>query len=43
MAVFNTTDRKNIMDYILSVTEPNEHIIALVAVGSGAFGYIDGF
>lgn len=41
MAVFNITDRKNIMDYILSVTEPNEHITALIAVGSGAFGYID--
>jgi hypothetical protein len=41
MAVFNTTDRKNIMDYIISFTEQNEHIIALIAVGSGSFGYID--
>lgn len=41
MAVFNTTDRKNIMDYIVSVTEQNEHILALIAVGSGSFGYID--
>lgn len=41
MAVFNATDRKNIMDYIVSFTEQNEHIIALIAVGSGSFGYID--
>ena len=41
MAVFNATDRKSIMDYIVSFTEQNEHIIALVAVGSGSFGYID--
>ena len=41
MALFNTTDRKNILDYIVSFTEQNEHIKALVAVGSGAFGYND--
>jgi UTP:GlnB (protein PII) uridylyltransferase len=41
MAKFNMTDRKGIMDYIFSFTEQNEHIMALVAVGSGSFGYID--
>jgi len=41
MAVFNTTDRKNIMDYIVSFTEQNEHIMSLIAVGSGSYGYID--
>jgi predicted nucleotidyltransferase len=41
MAIFNVTDRKNIMDYIVSFTEQNEHIKALIAVGSGSFGYID--
>jgi len=41
MSVFNTTDRKNIMDYIVSFTEQNEHILALIVVGSGSFGYID--
>lgn len=41
MSVFSTTDRKNIMDYIVSFTEKNEHITALIAVGSGSFGYID--
>lgn len=41
MAVFNVIDRKNMMDYIISFTEQNEHIIALIAVGSGSFGYID--
>lgn len=41
MSVFSTTDRKNIMDYIVSFTEQNEHILALIVVGSGSFGYID--
>ena len=41
MPVFNTSLRKNIMDHIISFTEQNEHIMALIAVGSGAFGYID--
>lgn len=41
MAIFNTIDRKDILDYIVSFTEQNEHIMALIAVGSGAFGYID--
>lgn len=41
MALFTPADRKSIMDYIVSFTEQNEHIIALVAVGSGSFGYND--
>jgi len=41
MAIFNIADRKNIMDYIISFAEQSEHIMALVAVGSGSFGYID--
>ena len=41
MALFNTLDRKNIMNYILSFAEQNEHIISLIAVGSGSFGYVD--
>lgn len=41
MALFRATDRKNIMDYIVSFAEQYEHILALVAVGSGSFGYID--
>jgi len=41
MALFTTADRKNVMDEIIAFTEKNEHIMALIAVGSGAFGYID--
>ena len=41
MALFTPADRKSIMDYIVSFTEQNEHIVALVAVGSGSFGYTD--
>ena len=41
MAIFSTADRKNMMDYIIAFTERNEHIMALIAVGSGAFGYND--
>ena len=29
------------MDYIISFTEQNEHIVSLIAVGSGSFGYND--
>ena len=41
MALFSVTYRKSIMDYIISFTEQNEHIVALIAVGSGSFGYND--
>lgn len=41
MALFTVTDRKAVMDYIISFTQKHEHIVALVAVGSGAYGYID--
>lgn len=41
MSLFSMTDRKNIMDYIISFTKDNEHIVALVAVGSGAYGFYD--
>lgn len=41
MPLFSITDRKNVMDYIISFTEQNEHIVALIAVGSGSYGYID--
>ena len=42
MSLFSKTDRKNVMDYIISFTEHNEHIAALVAVGSGSYGFNDG-
>jgi len=29
------------MDYIISVTEQNEHVVALVSVGSGSYGFYD--
>jgi len=29
------------MDYIISITENHEHIVALVAVGSGSYGFYD--
>ena len=41
MSLFSVTDRKNVMDYIISFTEHNEHIVALVAVGSGSYGFYD--
>ena len=41
MAIFNTSNRKIIMDYILSFTEQNEHIMSLIALGSGSIGYIN--
>jgi len=42
MSLFSIKDRKNVMDYIISFTEHNEHIVALVAVGSGSYGFNDG-
>ena len=41
MPLFSVADRKNVMDYIISFTEQNEHIVALVAVGSGSYGFND--
>lgn len=41
MSLFSIADRKNVMDYIISFTEQNEHIVALVAVGSGSYGFYD--
>jgi len=41
MSLFSITERKNVMDYIISFTQHNEHIIALVAVGSGSYGFYD--
>lgn len=41
MPVFSVSDRQNIMDYIISFAKQSEHIMGLIAVGSGAFGYID--
>ena len=41
MSLFSITDRKNVMDYIISFTEHNGHIVALVAVGSGSYGFND--
>lgn len=43
MAVFTEADRKSVLEYIISFAKQNEHIIALVAVGSGAVGYVDQF
>ena len=41
MAMFHEIERRDVMDYIVSVAEENEHIVALITVGSGAFGYTD--
>ncbi|HOB19769.1 MAG TPA: hypothetical protein PK830_05775 [Candidatus Atribacteria bacterium] len=41
MPLFSAADRKNVLDHIVSFTEPNEHIITLVAVGSGSYGFYD--
>ena len=41
MSLFSITDRKNVVDYIISFTEHNEHIVALVAVSSGSYGFYD--
>lgn len=41
MAVFNASERAAIVDNIIEFTKQNEHIIALIAVGSGSYGYID--
>ena len=41
MPLFSVTDRQDVLDYIISFTQQHEHIVALVAVGSGAYGYID--
>jgi len=41
MSLFSITNRKNVMDYIISFTKHNEHIVALVAVGSGSYGFYD--
>jgi len=35
MPLFSTAFRKDVMDYIVSFAQQNEHIVALVAVGSG--------
>lgn len=39
--MYSTEERKRIMDEIIVFAEQNEHIIALIAVGSGSYGYID--
>ena len=41
MSLFSITDRKNVMDYIISFTEHNEHIVVLVVVGSVSYGFND--
>lgn len=43
MSLFSITDRKNVMDYIISFTKQNEHIVALVAVGSGSYGFMTNY
>ena len=39
--VFNVQDRQAVFDHILSVAAECSRIIALVQVGSGAYGYHD--
>ncbi len=39
--IFNAQDRQEVFDYILSITKENPKIVALVQVGSGAYGYHD--
>ena len=39
--IFNIQDRQKVFDYILSITKENPKIVALVQVGSGAYGYHD--
>lgn len=41
MSLFSVEERKRIMDYIISFTKSYEHIVALVAVGSGSYGFYD--
>jgi len=41
MSVFSPLDREGVRDYIISLCHACEHIVALVAVGSGAYGYTD--
>jgi predicted nucleotidyltransferase len=41
MAMFTADKRAEIMEYIKAFAEKNEHIISLIAVGSGAVGYTD--
>lgn len=41
MALFSTENRQEIMDFITEFMQQNEHIAALIAVGSGSYGYND--
>lgn len=41
MPLFSPADRQQALDEIVAFSKENEHIVALVAVGSGAYGYID--
>ena len=41
MALFGVGERKSVLDEIVAFAERNEHVLALVAVGSGAFDYVD--
>ncbi len=39
--IFDVQDRQEVFDYILTITRENPKIVALVQVGSGAYGYHD--
>lgn len=41
MPIFSPAQRQTFVDELIALTKQNEHIMALIAVGSGAYGYID--